>query len=98
MYFLKNFLIIFIILISNLVSANTYYRQINYKITPLSNTSVSAIKVETEIIGNMSGEVVLDLPYAWANATYYKQIKNVKLEYPIGKLQFRNQDSHEKLF
>lgn len=67
MYFLKNFLIIFIILISNLVSANTY-RQINYKITPLSTTSVSAIKVETEIIGNMSGEVVLDLSYAWANA------------------------------
>ncbi|BDU60430.1 hypothetical protein FLA4_08400 [Candidatus Rickettsia kotlanii] len=63
MYFLKNFLIIFIILISNLVSANTY-RQINYKITPLSNTSVSAIKVETEIIGNMSGEVILDFPYA----------------------------------
>ncbi|XLM33614.1 MAG: hypothetical protein QFX12_06040 [Rickettsia africae] len=34
----------------------------------MSNTSVSAIKVEMEIIGNMSGEVVLDLPYAWANA------------------------------
>ncbi|MEG8230173.1 hypothetical protein O6R16_03755 [Candidatus Rickettsia tasmanensis] len=34
----------------------------------MSTTSVSAIKVETEIIGNMSGEVVLDLSYAWANA------------------------------
>ncbi|MDE8611071.1 hypothetical protein PQ676_02275 [Rickettsia felis] len=71
MDFLKNFLIIFIILIPNLVLANTY-RQINYKITPLSNMPVSAIKVETEIIGDMSGEVILDLPYAWANATYYK--------------------------
>ncbi len=29
--------------------------------------------------------------------TYYKQIKNVKLEYPIGKLQFRNQDSNKAL-
>ncbi|BDU60431.1 hypothetical protein FLA4_08410 [Candidatus Rickettsia kotlanii] len=29
--------------------------------------------------------------------TYYKQIKNVKLEYPIGKLQFRNQDSNEAI-
>ncbi|WP_269432903.1 hypothetical protein [Rickettsia rhipicephali] len=42
----------------------------------MSNTSVSVIKVETEIIGNIGSEVVLDLPYAWANATYYKQIKN----------------------
>ena len=91
MYFLKNFLIIFVIVIPNLVFANTY-RQINYKITPLSNMSVSAIKVETEIIGDMDGEIVLDLPYAWANATYYKQIKNVKLEYPIGKLHLKNQE------
>ncbi len=97
MYFLKNFLIIFIILISNLVSANTY-RQINYKITPLSNKSVSAIKVETEIIGNMSGEVVLDLPYAWANATYYKQIKNVKLEYPIRNYSLEIKTRMKKLF
>ncbi|WP_231569183.1 M1 family aminopeptidase [Rickettsia endosymbiont of Ixodes pacificus] len=89
-------MIILVILIPNLVSANTY-QQINYKITPLSNTPVSAIKVETEIIGDMSGEIILDLPYAWANATYYKQIKNVKLEYPIGKLQFRNQDSNEAI-
>lgn len=29
--------------------------------------------------------------------TYYKQIKNVKLEYPIGKLQFRNQDSNKAI-
>ncbi|WCR56999.1 hypothetical protein [Rickettsia asembonensis] len=70
MYFLKNFLIIFIILIPNLVLANTY-RQINYKITPLSNMPVSAVKVETEIIGDMSGEVILDLPYAWASGSYY---------------------------
>ena len=58
---------------------------------------VSAIKVETEIIGDMSGEVILDLPYAWASGSYYQQIKNVKLEYPIGKLQFRNQDSNEAI-
>ncbi|CAK6514590.1 MAG: hypothetical protein O7C68_00950 [Rickettsia endosymbiont of Ixodes ricinus] len=97
MYFLKIFLIILVILIPNLVLANTY-RQINYKIIPLSNTPVSAIKIEIEIIGDMDGEVVLDLPYAWASGSYYQQIKNVKLEYPIGKLQFRHQDSNEAIF
>jgi len=94
MHLIKTFLFLILILVSNLVLANTY-RQINYKITPLTNTPISAIKVETEIIGDMSGEVVLDLPYAWASASYYQQIKNVKLEYPIGKLHFRNQDSNE---
>ncbi|MCZ6886819.1 MAG: hypothetical protein O7C59_09410 [Rickettsia endosymbiont of Ixodes persulcatus] len=83
-----------LILVSNLVFANTY-RQINYKITPLSNKPVSAIKVETEIIGAMDGEVILDLPYAWASGSYYEQIKNVKLEYPIGELQFRNQNGNQ---
>ncbi|WP_029374906.1 hypothetical protein [Rickettsia honei] len=58
----------------------------------MSNTSVSAIKVETEIIGNMSGD-----PMHGQMPTYYKQIKNVKLEYPIGKLQFRNQDSNKAI-
>ncbi|AFC71402.1 hypothetical protein [Rickettsia australis] len=58
---------------------------------------VAAIKVETEIIGDMSGEVILDLPYVWASSSYYQQIKNVKLEYLIGKLQFRNQDANEAL-
>ncbi|MCC8468165.1 MAG: hypothetical protein LN589_05895 [Rickettsia endosymbiont of Eriopis connexa] len=85
-----------LIFISNLALANTY-RQVNYKITPLSNMLVSAIKIETVIIGDMSGEVILDLPYAWASGSYYQQIKNVKLEYPIGKLQFRNQDSNETI-
>lgn len=88
------FLIITIILMPSLVLANTY-RQINYKITPLYDRPVSAIKVETEIIGDIDGEVILDLPYAWASASYYQQIKNVKLEYPIGKLKFRNQRGNE---
>lgn len=93
MYLLKKLLIIAIILIPNLVLANTY-RQINYKITRLTDKSVPAIKVETEIIGDMEGEVVLDLPYAWASASYYQQIKDVKLEYPIGKLQFSNENGN----
>ena len=88
------FLIIAIILMPNLVLANTYSK-INYKITPLYDRPVSAIKVETEIIGDMDGEVVLDLPYAWANATYFKQIKNVQLEYPVGKLQFQGQNRNK---
>ncbi|ABE04396.1 hypothetical protein [Rickettsia bellii] len=97
MNLIKKFLIISIILIPTLVLANTY-RQINYKITPLNDRPVSAIKVETEIIGDIDGEVILDLPYAWASASYYQQIKNVKLEYPIGKLKFRNQNSNEAIF
>lgn len=93
----KKFLIISIILIPTLVLANTYL-QINYKITPLNDRPVYAIKVETEIIGDIDDEVILDLPYAWASASYYQQIKNVKLEYPIGKLKFRNQNSNEAIF
>ncbi|XVN41838.1 MAG: hypothetical protein RCO49_05090 [Rickettsia endosymbiont of Argas persicus] len=94
MNLIRKFLIIAIILIPNLVLANTY-RQINYKVTPLNDRPVSVIKVETAIIGDMDGEVILDLPYAWAGGSYYQQIKNVKLEYPVGKLQFRNQNGNQ---
>ncbi|HJD67783.1 MAG TPA: hypothetical protein LFV66_05010 [Rickettsia endosymbiont of Bembidion lapponicum] len=78
MNLIKKFLIISIILIPTLVLANTY-RQINYKITPLNDRPVSAIKVETEIIGDIDGEVILDLPYAWASASYYQQLNHYRL-------------------
>ncbi|HJD55851.1 MAG TPA: M61 family peptidase [Rickettsia endosymbiont of Pyrocoelia pectoralis] len=70
-------------------------KQVNYKITPLYDRSVSAIKVETEIIGDMNGEIVLALPYSWASALYFDQIKNIKLEYPIGKLQFEGRNGNK---
>jgi len=84
----KYFLLLIAGCIPGLVIANSY-SAINYTITPVFTSNVPYIKVDAEIKGQLSGKVVVDLPYKWAHVKYYQQIKNVKLNHPHGKIQLK---------
>ncbi|GEM_PF-679061 len=89
----KYFLMVIIICIPNLTLANTY-SAINYTITPEFTGNVPFIKVEAEIKGQLSDKVFVDFPYKWAGSDYSKQIKNIKLNHPKGKIKFKKHNSN----
>ena len=62
---------------------------INYTITPELTASPPYIKVEAEVIGQMEGKIIIDLPYKWGGANYSSQIKNVQLKQPQGSIKFK---------
>lgn len=77
----KKLFFLIVILIPECVFAN-HYSSIDYRITPLFDRDVPTIKVEAEVKGNLSDKVFFDLPYKWANAEYFKQIKNIQIIHP----------------
>jgi len=85
---MKYFLFIIVVFIPSLGIANTY-SAIDYTITPIFTGDIPYIKVYVEIKGKLSDEVVIDLPSRWGPAEYYDQVKNFKLNYPQGKIQFK---------
>ena len=86
---LKIFITLLIVIyIPNLVFANNY-SAINYTITPVFANNIPFIKVEAEIKGQLSDKIVINFPRQWAGAEYSKQIKNIKLNYPQGKIKFK---------
>jgi predicted metalloprotease with PDZ domain len=50
--------------------------------------------VEAEIKGRLSDKVFVDFPYKWAGVDYSKQIKNIKLNHPKGKIKFKKHNSN----
>ena len=88
------FILFFIVGIANSGLANNY-TAINYTITPIVTTNTPYIKVTAEIKGELAGKVIVDLPSVWANVNHYKQIKNIKLNHPQGKIQFKKNNNHK---
>lgn len=84
----KYFLLLAVSCVASTVFANNY-SAINYTITPVFTGSVPFIKVEAEIKGQLSDKVIVDFPCAWAGAEYSKQIKNIKLNYPQGRIKLK---------
>ena len=56
----------------------SHYSSISYVISP-ANTELSAIRIETEIKGELNDQLIIDFPEKWAGNEYIEQVKNIKL-------------------
>ena len=83
-----HFLLLIAISVSTFANANSI-STINYTITPDLTKKTPYIKVDTEIKGKLQGKVVINLPDVWGGANHYQQIKDFKLNYPKGTIQFK---------
>lgn len=77
--YLKNIVILILCLLSlpSVAFANTY-ESIKYNLSP-AGSGRPVLSVEVLIKGKFSKELVIDLPYKWASASYTEQIKNFKI-------------------
>jgi hypothetical protein len=83
-------------MIPNLAAANIY-SAVNYKITRILNQDAPSIRVDVEITGKLANKVVINLPYAWASANYSKQITNINLIAPQGRLELNTQNDNQAI-
>lgn len=92
----KYLLLLLQVVVSGFAFANSY-SSINYKLTPVFSQKTSFIKVEVSLKGNMDGKVGIDFPYEWADSEYFSQIKNIKLDNPVGSITFKMDEINQAI-
>jgi predicted metalloprotease with PDZ domain len=88
------YIILALAISANIACANNY-TSINYSIYYEAAKKTPTIKVTTEIKGNLSKELILDLPSHWANAEYSNQIENIKIHNSDLVFTISKNDAHQ---
>ncbi len=91
----KLFLQILFLLFLPQSSLANEYSSINYTIQLLDKIKSPAIRVETEITGNISERLVIYLPTQLGDINYVEQIKNIKVLDPNLKFIINKKDYHQ---
>lgn len=96
---LKRLILIFIgVTIAVCIQAHLFahkYSSIHYRISPVSGAEIPTIKIEAEITGLLSQELIIDLPYRRGRSFYTEQVKNITLEDPSLIFTINRSDCHK---
>lgn len=93
---MKIIVALFILLI-NSISIASNYSSIDYDLYYVDDAPKPYIRVETNITGSIKDNVIIDLPYKWANGYYVEQIKNFKLITKDLEFKIKKSDDHQIL-
>lgn len=63
------------------------YTTLSYNLIPKLDDGIPYLKVEVTLDGDIDKGIVVNLPSKWAGVDYSRQVKNLKLNYPQGKIK-----------